>query len=448
MKKQIDMPKPDFDEDGKAIMLPGEHRFSASQISTFELCPRLWAFQKIDGLRTKDHPATSFGSAMHEILEDYLRDGTKPDPEKIYSDFVLKGKRYVFDGRDMMSIIAPGLKYWPKPGGSCIEGEIWMRVPDVGWIMGFIDVQPLDSNQIGDHKSSGNLRWVKTKTQLLDDGQATIYCKWKMDSTGAKTVPARWVYYLRDKKKPTAYCVDVLFTKSRLDKNWQALVQTMKKMQVLKNTVTEARKVTCDDTGCGAFSGCDFKDICTRKQFKEEDSTSMSTLRERMEAAKAAKAAKTAPAPAAKKKATKKTEQAVNPPEEDLVIEAEVVETPAPKAPKAAKPRKSRAKATPKGVVVQGTTGSTLYVNCVPMNVDVTPFTEIVAAVNLKCQEDNGVPHYRLIPDLYGGNGAVFQEALKEHGLPNAMTINTNCTEAADAMSLLYAHYDVVVVGI
>ena len=46
---------------------------SASQITTFRDCERKWYFEKIVGLTRPSTGSTELGSAVHAVLEGYLR---------------------------------------------------------------------------------------------------------------------------------------------------------------------------------------------------------------------------------------------------------------------------------------------------------------------------------------------------------------------------------------
>ena len=50
---------------------------SASQITTFRDCPRKWYFEKVVGLPRPSTGSTELGSAVHAVLEDYLRGDTE-----------------------------------------------------------------------------------------------------------------------------------------------------------------------------------------------------------------------------------------------------------------------------------------------------------------------------------------------------------------------------------
>ena len=51
---------------------------SASQITTFRDCPRKWYFDKIVKVPRVSTAATELGSAVHEELEHYLKEGRNP----------------------------------------------------------------------------------------------------------------------------------------------------------------------------------------------------------------------------------------------------------------------------------------------------------------------------------------------------------------------------------
>ena len=51
---------------------------SASQIATFEACPRKWAYTKLDGVEAPAHPSAQFGTQVHAHLEEWFAHRTLP----------------------------------------------------------------------------------------------------------------------------------------------------------------------------------------------------------------------------------------------------------------------------------------------------------------------------------------------------------------------------------
>src|SRR5690349_21607931 len=144
------MPRPDEP--------PSSHPFklSVSQIETARTCMRKWAFQKIDKLVDPPKPATILGSAVHDQLEKYLRDGAPINPR-------------INAGRIAMI----GCQFLPPPKAPGMEVEKYFTI-EIGPALfrGYIDLLlPLRDNAllISDHKTTSNFKWAKSAEDLREE---------------------------------------------------------------------------------------------------------------------------------------------------------------------------------------------------------------------------------------------------------------------------------------
>lgn len=82
-----------------------------------------------------------------------------------------------------------------------------------------------------------------------------------------------------------------------------------------------------------------------------------------------------------------------------------------------------------------------MYVDCYPRKGErPTEFSEILSAVQDLVHKEHGVPHYKLVPNMYGGTGAILQAGLAEvlaAVKPTAVHVTRSSAEALDAMSVL-----------
>ena len=93
-------------------------------------------------------------------------------------------------------------------------------------------------------------------------------------------------------------------------------------------------------------------------------------------------------------------------------------------------------------VILPDGMGFTLYVDCYPTKGLEQPvhFVDLLAEAQGRVLAGYGVSHYKLIPDLYGGNAAVLQGLLQEilqETAPTEVAIRTGSPEANDAVALL-----------
>jgi RecB family exonuclease len=158
--------------------------FSASQVSTYEACPRKWAYQKIDGLTTPPHPSAAFGTQVHSHLEAWFERRELP-PET-----------------DTGKVARAMIPHLPAPQqilAENVEKEFSWRFGDDIAFRGFIDLvdESVTPLTIYDHKTTGSLAYAKSVTDLLDDPQATLYARAMMDARGLDRVRLRWTYATR-----------------------------------------------------------------------------------------------------------------------------------------------------------------------------------------------------------------------------------------------------------
>jgi len=132
---------------------------SASQITTFRDCKRLWFYQSIMGIPTPQRPSAALGEAVHTHLEKYLNDGTVPDesqagkiaqaglsllpkPGVVYTEVSMSGR-----GKDRKEL-SPEDESVPIPGG--MPRLFVAGLP----VNGFIDVLDISANKpvVLDHK--------------------------------------------------------------------------------------------------------------------------------------------------------------------------------------------------------------------------------------------------------------------------------------------------------
>ena len=134
---------------------------SPSQANTAKQCLRVWGFRYLVKIRSPPTASQAKGTALHEIGENWLRDGTIPPAGDI-------GQRFL-----------AGIHHLPKPSPELmVEHAFLFEDGDVHW-RGFIDcVDPTgDVLTVIDHKSTKNFYWAKSPDDLMSDTQSTIYAK-------------------------------------------------------------------------------------------------------------------------------------------------------------------------------------------------------------------------------------------------------------------------------
>lgn len=221
--------------------------FSATQVDTYLLCPRKWAWQKIDGLTAPPSPSLALGSAVHAELEGWLRDGK---PLNLLSE--------------AGQIAMAGLHHLPAPGtpGLLVEQpyqlELW------GYrFRGAKDWQVINRRPplVGDHKTCKDFRWAKTPEILKTDVQACLYAADAMIRADATECDLQWTYFKtsgsRDSKP-----VHLRVTIDDITSTLERIVGAASEMTLIRRSGVRAAEVPINADACEAFGGCPFQSNC------------------------------------------------------------------------------------------------------------------------------------------------------------------------------------------
>lgn len=177
----------------------------ASEIHSWRACLRKGYGIYVQGKREPDtgNGAMARGTAIHVILEDYL-DGKGPiDTTTEY-------------GR----IAASGLKFLPQPGTVHTELDFsFPAFPDGWFYAGTIDM--IAPYYVGDHKTTSDFKYQKTREVLLDDPQVILYGT-RAQLDGKSDIEVQWIYY-RTKGANKAQQTRFTYPGSLLQENKQKL---------------------------------------------------------------------------------------------------------------------------------------------------------------------------------------------------------------------------------
>lgn len=223
---------------------------SPSQIDTFELCPRKWAWDKIDGKPGKQNKYAAFGSRTHKILEAWFLNGTPPPNTP--------------EGKTAKKI----LRHLPPPQteGITVERSIDLELGGVK-IKGYVDFSILDAKPrpfISDHKTTGGFHWALTAETMHEDVQVSSYGYEAMLRTNAREVDAQWTYGHRNGKKslPVVRAGDNPITYEQIKPRLEKSIETVRTMRDIFESDVTAIEVPYNALGCDAYGGCPYEDLC------------------------------------------------------------------------------------------------------------------------------------------------------------------------------------------
>lgn len=221
--------------------------FSVSQIENFLLCPRKWAFDKIDGIEEPETAAQALGTAVHDALENYLDKGIPLDTDTKVGQIAMAGHKHL-----------------PLPKTEGMRVERWFSIQfGVAAYRGLKDVEIIKPGRIPyiiDHKTTKNFKWQKSEKELLNDIQAGIYAADAIHKTQSNVAHLKWIYYRTEGSRASAI-TPVKMTKAQVEPILYRVDETAKKMIHMLKTVNSAMDAEPNFLSCDAFGGCPHKHV-------------------------------------------------------------------------------------------------------------------------------------------------------------------------------------------
>lgn len=264
----------------------GIQSVSASQVDDFDKCPRYWHIRSIQGLREAPDERMQLGTALHKAVENRLLKHIIPaDDHPIYGKAFKRMhdahwdelEKSVWKGRD------------PYAMGLMVEHKFalptWRGGPP--W-NGYIDLPLHDETPnplVVDHKSTGDLRYVKTPTELAATPQMSSYAWWALHFAGpyakhaklyAEDPNAGWArtpgdavdvahLYIRTKGKAVTQYVSVTMSFSTTQLHWKTSLGKARQMEQYSHAVSEQdlppNVASCDHRLLGK-NGCPYRTRC------------------------------------------------------------------------------------------------------------------------------------------------------------------------------------------
>jgi hypothetical protein len=442
---------------------------SVSQIQTFTSCKRKWAGQKLFGMEERKKDATTFGSEVHKILEDYAA-----DPLSGFDDSTHQGRL-----AKAMWAHVPAL-YDAEVG---IEQRIDLDVIDGVKLIGYSDLFLVYPDRrtgvVLDYKTTKSKRYIKGKRALENgDLQAAVYTKYGMVTHPDYAWACHWITGLTDGTEKVTSATAKLTTET-VDRVWNDVKRHSADIVTLRRSQPKSFHNVEPTFGeaCKAFGGCPFLEQCAQARELEvrEEMLDTNALMARIAASKKTVAATSEPAatpePTTPEPTTADVEgptpeptvDPINPPETASVVEkAELDPEPVVEKPKAKRGRKPKAKADPAPVadptpiaaepVAKTPTERTLmlFVDCYPMRlapeIEVFLLSDIAQAAAETVAEKASVPHWSLA-EFGSGKGGLVAELSTRLPRHCAILVNSYTDEAKALLPLLENNAHTVVKG-
>jgi len=255
--------------------MPKPSRYvSKSQLETFTSCPRKWGFDKLDGIRYPK-PAAILGNAVHDVLEEYVRNGTLPDQQPAPPQ-----GRHRIDPRTVANRV---LHLAPKPFTGICEDEINFTDEAGITFYGFADWHNYVDDEaprldLVDYKTTSAMRYAHTTNTLWSDVQAAIYGRALMEWYDVDSVWLRWLYVSTQQDTKTTKEVEVELSYDDVMRGWQPITDASREIYRTRDRYTSAKQLPQNLGHCKAYGGCDYTQICLTPaqgfdMFDQEDNT-------------------------------------------------------------------------------------------------------------------------------------------------------------------------------
>jgi hypothetical protein len=250
---------------------------SATQLQTFELCPRKWWFDKVLRLPRLERKQFDFGTVLHSVCERFLLadelgiDPITNEPVDLYPEDWhnnLPPADQDLIKRLISAAITEGVL--ERKPNRLIEHEFRLPVIPGVQIMGFVDVLYPDS--VEDHKTSKATRWFQSAKSLPENLQMLIYGKVCLDrNPRLDRVLLRHNQFCKDPDKPQVRKTEAWATKEQILDAWEnRVVATAHKMVEIKQAEYGSWMDTPEPDyskgPCNAYGGCEFTPICTKRE--------------------------------------------------------------------------------------------------------------------------------------------------------------------------------------
>lgn len=242
---------------------------SPSQVETFDLCARKWAYQKIDRIPSPQNAAAALGEAAHKHRENWLINGVPPPDDKAGKLALVGMEHLPPPGKSMVEIpllLPVTLDADPsvnggKPVRVKVNGRIDFFMPNTpdGFVWGEAGI-PL----IGDHKTTSGEQWAKTADDLLTkDSQSAIYAAYALHVVPtAPAVDLHWSYMVKG-SSPRQHQVRVRMSRDHAMTRFSSVVSRAKSMlRVIQTPGIVASAVEPTVSACEAFGGCPYREVC------------------------------------------------------------------------------------------------------------------------------------------------------------------------------------------
>jgi len=231
---------------------------SATQISTYELCNRKWAWRWLEHIKADPNKFALLGIKTHGELENWLK----------WSRVPVGNSKQALLAQAMIPYLPPPqavdyLKNWN------VERDELIVVADVLFNVKIDLFMPEQLSWDGvsrprtyDHKTSGDPeRWAAKPEEIHYDAQAALYAAWTIIVTKETTIDLQW-NYVKTKGAIKVHPVYATVTDAMITPRMLQNVETGRAIKHHIFNTKRALDVVHDASACDEYGGCPYRDRC------------------------------------------------------------------------------------------------------------------------------------------------------------------------------------------
>lgn len=256
---------------------------SATQISTFELCNRKWAWRWLEKVRAPPNKFAQLGIDTHGKLEKWLRTNTVPAAESKHLDAEHRKR-----DEQAVKLAQAMIPYLPPPQAVDplnVERDELIVVQDVLFIVKIDLFMPEMQSWDGvvrprtcDHKTTGDFKRMPEAKEIHFDAQAALYTAWTIIHTKKTEIDLQWNYVrTRGAIKVEPLCATV--TDAMITPRMLANVETGRQIKHHLANTKRALDVVHDARACDEYGGCPYREDHCKISGKERIVSIMSDIK-------------------------------------------------------------------------------------------------------------------------------------------------------------------------
>lgn len=302
-------------------------KVSASQIKTYDDCPRKWAYER--HVEKVDKPWHVLGKLVHRDLEIWFHTGEPPSATSKSGKIALAGLHLYptpddlqTHGRCLIEGREPGDCAHLSQGESAYDDQAddqsrFKHIHDGVTYSGQMDLflqHGWDMARVMDHKTCGTFDFVPTPEELWKNPQCTLYLKVALTlAPNVEWIEGDWVYHLSRQKRDQKV-VTVSATARQIEESFEQLhIRVGKRLSIISDKPEDNDRRL--GPICSKYGGCDHREECHKDLSLTDRIVAMQSF------ADAHPTPSTTPAGGLLAQAEKETEAAPPPAEEPLAEE-------------------------------------------------------------------------------------------------------------------------------